>query len=568
MMHVYSDTADAAPAEPYGAIDYSASAITPTIFKLTHGAILAWMHSQSQYTGSFLYPVKDPVLECLIALSTALDMANGLSDDKSVLTATFGAELALSLGCSEAVQASVFHAGLLRQMGCTAFAASESRLAQDDIRLRRSLMHSDGDGALAVLAALVDANPHWLSRASGVLATLRGSDLRRDWTSQACEAARLLAAELQVGEPVLCALDEVFERWDGTGIPHGRAIDGISLVARLAQVAHTAVLICLTAGVDAARARLTADSGKSLDPKIAQAARSMLAVLETSDFLVTRLERIGQTEAFAIKAPLSRVAASFGDFADLQSPFTGGHSRAVHSLCTSAARQLGTSTEMIAELGLAASLHDLGQVALPSSLWLRDRAWRPSEREQARTHAYHTERVLAAARPLARAAVIAGAHHAPRQSTTEPRRPTAVPLDLATRLLAAAEIACGMRQSRPHRPAYDTQATVAHMRALAAQRLLDGEAVEAIVAALGLRSRMLRKPSSELTGREYEVLRHLAVGGSNKHIAKLLGISARTVQTHTLNIYGKLGVNTRAGAALVAARGGLLDVYGEHPPFG
>lgn len=516
-----------------------------------------------------MYPVKNPALECLIALSSALDLANGLSDDKSVLTASFAVELARALGCSEAVQASAFHAGLLRHMGCTAFAATESRLAQDDIRLRRSLMLSDGKGALTVLTALVDANPHWLSRARGLLATLGSSGLRDDWTRQACEAAHLLAAELQVGEPVLQALDEVFERWDGTGLPHGRATEDISLAARLAQVAHTAVLLCLTADVGAARERLATESGKSLDPRIVQAALPLLPVLETPDFLVTRLEHIGQTEAFAIDAPLARLAATFGDFADLQSPFTGGHSRAVHSLCASAARLLGASTETMEELGLAASLHDLGQVALPSSLWLRDRVWRPAEREQARTHAYHTERVLAAARPLAHAARIAGAHHGPQQGGgTQPRGPNTPPLHLATRLLAAAEIACGMREARPHRPAHDTQATVAQMRALVAARVLDGEAVEATVAALGLPSRMPQRPSTELTGREHDVLRHLAVGCSNKHIARLLGISDRTVQTHTLNIYAKLGVKTRAGAALVAARGGLLDTETQHPPFG
>ncbi|MEZ4238581.1 MAG: helix-turn-helix transcriptional regulator [Myxococcota bacterium] len=61
-----------------------------------------------------------------------------------------------------------------------------------------------------------------------------------------------------------------------------------------------------------------------------------------------------------------------------------------------------------------------------------------------------------------------------------------------------------------------------------------------------------------LTERESEVLREVARGQTNKEIAAALGISPRTVQNHTLNIYGKLGVSTRAGAALRAARAGLL----------
>ncbi len=507
-----------------------------------------------------MYPVKDPALECLIALSSALDMANGLTEDKSVLTACFAVELAQGLGCSQAVQAAVFQAGLLRHMGCTAFAANESRLAQDDIRLRRSLLLSGGGGAAAVLTALVDANPHWLARARGLMATLSHPSLGNDWTLQACEAARLLAAELHVAEPVLRALDEVFERWDGAGHPHGRAGQDISLVGRLAQVAHTAVLLYLTADLEAARERLSSESGKSLEPSCTRIALQLLPVLGSPEFLMTRLEHIGQTEAFTVKATLARVATTFGDFADLQSPFTGGHSRGVHGLCCGAARLLGASAETLEDLGLAASLHDLGQVALPSSLWLRARQWRPAERELARTHAYHTERVLAAARPLVRAARVAGAHHGTRRGDATPSRgPHAPPLDLATRVLAAAEIACGMREARPHRPAHDTLAAVGRLRALVTARELDGEAVEAVVATLGVPSRVPPRSAANLTGREHDVLRHLAVGCSNKHIARLLGISDRTVQTHTLNIYAKLGVNTRAGAALVAARSGLLD---------
>jgi len=62
-----------------------------------------------------------------------------------------------------------------------------------------------------------------------------------------------------------------------------------------------------------------------------------------------------------------------------------------------------------------------------------------------------------------------------------------------------------------------------------------------------------------LTAREIDVLRLLARGLTNKEIAGSLAISARTVQHHTIHIYEKLGVDTRAAATLLAARHGLLD---------
>ena len=86
---------------------------------------------------------------------------------------------------------------------------------------------------------------------------------------------------------------------------------------------------------------------------------------------------------------------------------------------------------------------------------------------------------------------------------------------------------------------------------------LDGDVVEAALAAMG--ERRVKAPSSQLSERELEVLRHVARGKTNKEIASALGLSARTVQHHTIHIYEKLGVDTRAGAAMVASQRGLLE---------
>jgi DNA-binding NarL/FixJ family response regulator len=61
-----------------------------------------------------------------------------------------------------------------------------------------------------------------------------------------------------------------------------------------------------------------------------------------------------------------------------------------------------------------------------------------------------------------------------------------------------------------------------------------------------------------LSDREVEVLRHLARGKSEKEIAAALFISAGTVHTHVAHIYGKIGLSTRAGAALFAMEHQLL----------
>jgi putative nucleotidyltransferase with HDIG domain len=57
-----------------------------------------------------------------------------------------------------------------------------------------------------------------------------------------------------------------------------------------------------------------------------------------------------------------------------------------------------------------------------------------------------------------------------------------------------------------------------------------------------------------LSGRERQVLRRLARGGTYKQIALDLGISANTVRGHLHRIYAKLGVVDRAQAVLAASR--------------
>ncbi len=61
-----------------------------------------------------------------------------------------------------------------------------------------------------------------------------------------------------------------------------------------------------------------------------------------------------------------------------------------------------------------------------------------------------------------------------------------------------------------------------------------------------------------LTQRETQVLRHVALGLSNKEIGKSLEISVETVKEHVQNILRKIAVTDRTQAAVWAVRKGLV----------
>ncbi|WP_431771370.1 response regulator [Streptomyces cucumeris] len=69
----------------------------------------------------------------------------------------------------------------------------------------------------------------------------------------------------------------------------------------------------------------------------------------------------------------------------------------------------------------------------------------------------------------------------------------------------------------------------------------------------------MRSPRPTLSARERDILRQLARGLGNREIARALFISEATVKTHLGRIYGKLGVETRAGAVAVANERRLLS---------
>jgi len=100
------------------------------------------------------------------------------------------------------------------------------------------------------------------------------------------------------------------------------------------------------------------------------------------------------------------------------------------------------------------------------------------------------------------------------------------------------------------------------------ERLIDPRLEQAAVMELGRFARRAREGSemaSSLTPRERQILDHLSTGLTMRQMANRLGISSRTVETHVLKLYRKLGVRTRVQAVAKAVSLGLIDL-GLHRP--
>ncbi|MGC3023214.1 response regulator [Brevibacterium sp. FAM 24630] len=68
----------------------------------------------------------------------------------------------------------------------------------------------------------------------------------------------------------------------------------------------------------------------------------------------------------------------------------------------------------------------------------------------------------------------------------------------------------------------------------------------------------MRNPGPKLTRRERDVVKLLSTGASNAQIAQELFVTEATVKSHLVNVFTKLGVDSRARAIRVAEDQGLV----------
>jgi HD-GYP domain-containing protein (c-di-GMP phosphodiesterase class II) len=505
--------------------------------------------------------------DLLASVSLVSDQGFALPAEESMRACLIATAVAGRLGLPGPERADVFYTSLLQHLGCTGFAHETAEVYADEMALNAAAASTDPNDLKDTLdtfirAAIRDQPPLPAMRAIAYT-LVRGGSFGRRFATARCEVGRETARRIGLPESVRRGLHEVAESWDGRGDPAGLRGEAISVPARLAQVGAVAARFDALGGPESAVEAVRRRAGRSLDPTaasafVADASRILTEVGSTDPR--ARLLAVEPEPVMRIDGrDLTRIATAIADVADLKSTYTLGHSPGVVSLAAEAGARVNLPEVAQTDLRTAGLLHDVGRVGVSDGVWERPGPLTGAGWEQVRLHAYHSERILGRSDAFRPIAALAGRHHERLDGSGYHRGTGARDLPMDARILAAADAFQAMTQARAYRPAASPDESAERLTAEAAAGRLDAEAVRAVIAAAGVVAGRVRRPTpAGLTAREVEVLGLVARGLSNREIAAQLVVSPRTAEHHVQHIYGKIGVSSRAAAALFALEHDLL----------
>jgi HD-GYP domain-containing protein (c-di-GMP phosphodiesterase class II) len=510
--------------------------------------------------------------EVIASLSLATDLGIGVPLEHGLQSTLFAMRLADRLGVDPETASQTYYACLLFYVGCTANADVAAEIFGADDSLTRYAtpvrFGSRPEMVAGFLRAVAPPGSTPTVRARQLAYGLpRVASLFKEHLAAFCEVAHMLTDRLGLPRSVGPLFEHVAERWDGKGQPGRVERDEIPLPARIVHVARDAAFQRMLGGDEFATQVIRKRAGHAFDPAVAGVLVDDAANVLALDTAVSAWD-----ETLAVEpqpwltlegAAIDRALAAMGDFTDLASPHLVGHSAGVAELASAAAERHGLSVPEVVLVRRAGLVHDLGRVAVPVRIWQKPEPLSADEWERVRLHPYHTERLLTHSPFLSELAPVASSHHERLDGSGYHRGSTAAALTAPARLLATADAYHAMTESRAHREPLSPEQAAETLAEECRAGLFDADAVSAVLEAAGQPAPRVERPAG-LTEREAQVIALLARGLQTKQIAGVLGVSVKTADRHIEHAYRKIGVSTRAAAALFAMEHGLATL-GELP---
>ncbi len=154
---------------------------------------------------------------------------------------------------------------------------------------------------------------------------------------------------------------------------------------------------------------------------------------------------------------------------DFRSVFTTTHSRGVSIVAEKLAHLMDMSEDDCRTMRIAALLHDIGKLAIPTEILDKPGPLTPYERDIIRTHSYYTDKVLASLSGFEKIQKWASQHHESLNGHGYPYGYQDEELSLGSKIIKVADIFVALMEKRPYRTGMTAAETFGILNAMAAR---------------------------------------------------------------------------------------------------
>jgi HD-GYP domain-containing protein (c-di-GMP phosphodiesterase class II) len=155
---------------------------------------------------------------------------------------------------------------------------------------------------------------------------------------------------------------------------------------------------------------------------------------------------------------------------DRRDGYTGRHSEEVMGSARTLGRRMGLDAAGLAELEVAALLHDIGKILVPDSILNKSGRLTPDEHARMTEHPGHGAQILARVPGLEAVATIVRYHHERWDGAGYPDGLAGARIPLASRIIAVCDSFSAMTSDRPYRRAIARDDALAELRAHAGRQ--------------------------------------------------------------------------------------------------
>ncbi|AWI07101.1 HD-GYP domain-containing protein [Clostridium drakei] len=178
------------------------------------------------------------------------------------------------------------------------------------------------------------------------------------------------------------------------------------------------------------------------------------------------------------------IAYIFSNIIDNKSKFTATHSRGISELAYTVSKFIGYPEDKCIKMKISGLLHDIGKLAIPSSILDKNDSLSAEEFAIIKSHVYYTKVILDRIVDISDISDWASNHHEKLNGNGYPRSLVGEQLSEECRIIGVCDIYQALTENRPYRKGFDKERAFSIMNNMVNENFICGKALQYLKEAL------------------------------------------------------------------------------------